>query len=377
MPVTLRGMTWDHRRAVRPLLGTASLFRARHPDIEVEWSTRPLSGFEFAPVDSLAGEYDLIVLDHPFMGEVAASRSLLPLDDILATCGDRFVGPSLETYHMGGMLWSVPVDAACQVAVSRPDLMQAVGASPPAVWADVVALGETSRRKGLCLAVGLKGVHGLMTFFTLMANLGAPCGLQPGSDFADSAVAREVLRLMRQLLAFCPTQVLDWNSIALHDQMMARDDLVYCPAVYCYATYAEADNRRPLRFHGLAGPNGHGGSAIGGAGLGVSALGRHRDAALTYARFAAEASAQMAFASHHGQPARLEAWEDNAINARFGGCYRETRSTIEASWIRPRHRGYLRFQAEGGNLIETHLRGDIAETALLGKLAESYARSFR
>ena len=48
---------------------------------------------------------------------------------------------------------------------------------------------------------------------------------------------------------------------------MARDDLVSCPAVCCYATYAERDQRKPLRFHDLPGPRGHGGSTIGGTGL--------------------------------------------------------------------------------------------------------------
>ena len=47
VPVRLRGITWDHRRAIDPLTRTMPLFRQRHPDIEIEWSSRPLSGFEF------------------------------------------------------------------------------------------------------------------------------------------------------------------------------------------------------------------------------------------------------------------------------------------------------------------------------------------
>ena len=82
-PVRLRGMTWSHRRAVDPLVETLASFQARHPGIEVEWSSRPLSGFEFTPVDVLAKSYDLIILDHPFMGAIAASRSLIALDDVV------------------------------------------------------------------------------------------------------------------------------------------------------------------------------------------------------------------------------------------------------------------------------------------------------
>ncbi len=366
--VKLRGVTWDHRRAVDPLAGTMAMFQAQYPHVEIEWHSRPLSGFEFASVDTLAADYDLIILDHPFAGAIAASHSLVPLDELLDKGESPFVGPSLDTYRMNGSLWAMPIDAACQVSVSRPDLMQGLGASVPSRWSEVLALGEAARRAGLWLAIGLKGVHGLMTFFTLMANMGSPCASQRDDAFADQRVAREVLAMMRDLLRLCPPNVLDCNSIELHDQMVRRDDLVFCPVVYCYATYAEADQRKPLRFHNLPGPRGHAGSTIGGTGLGVSAFSRHRKEALTYARFAAELATQLAFAGLHGQPAHKQVWEDADVNERFGGCYRDTRATIDACWIRPRFDGYLTLQARGGELVEAHLRGAIEETAMLDEL---------
>ena len=371
--VKLRGMTWDHRRAIDPLLGTMPMFQAKHPQVEITWSSRPLSGFEFTSVDALALEYDFIILDHPFIGAIAASQSLVPLDRIVAQAGDPFVGPSLDSYRMNGFLWALPVDAACQVSVSRPDLMQKLDATVPANWRELMGLGAKAKQQGLWLAIGLKGVHSLMTFFTLTANLGAPCATQRDKEFADRHTALEALALMRDLLQFCPPAGLDWNSIDLHDRMVERDDLVFCPAVYCYATYAEADQRRPLRFHDLPGPKGPAGSTIGGTGLGVSAHTRHLPEALAYAGFAIGAATQRAFASHHGQPARRDVWEDSAIDARLGGCFRATRATMEACWIRPRYKGYLEFQARGGELVEAHLRGQITADALLAELQRLHA----
>lgn len=371
--VKLRGMTWGHRRAIDPLLGTMPMFQAKHPHVEITWSSRPLSGFEFTSVDALALEYDFIILDHPFTGAIAASQSLVPLDRIVPQPGDPFVGPSLDSYRMNGCLWALPVDAACQVSVSRPDLMQKLGAAVPANWRELIGLGAKARRQGLWLAIGLKGVHSLMTFFTLMANLGAPCATQRDRAFADRHAAHEALALMRDLLRFSPPAGLDWNSIDLHDRMVERNDLVFCPAVYCYATYAEADQRRPLRFHDLPGPKGLAGSTIGGTGLGVSAHTRHLPEALAYAGFAMEATTQRAFASHHGQPAHRDVWEDSAIDARLGGCFRATRATMEACWIRPRYQGYLDFQARGGELVEAHLRDQITADALLAELQRLHA----
>lgn len=375
-PVRLRGMTWDHRRAIDPLMATRAMFAAQNPGIEIEWASRPLHGFEFTPVAELARQYDMIILDHPFCGDIAASKCLLPLDEALADAPRSvFVGPSLETYVYAGRTWAVPVDAACQVAVSRPDLMARLDASAPADWAALIDLGRRAARHGLKLAIGLRGVHSLMTFFTLCANLGTPCATSVGEPFADLPTARLALENLRELVALCPPEALDWNSIALHDVMVARDDLLFCPAVYCYATYAEADQRRPLRFHDFPGPRGCGGSTIGGTGLGISAHCRHPEAALTYARFAARADTQTAFAVNHGQPARLECWKDPAIDARFGGCYGNTLKTIEACWTRPRFAGYLGFQAKAGDLIERHLRGAIAAADLLDSLQRLFEES--
>jgi multiple sugar transport system substrate-binding protein len=180
---------------------------------------------------------------------------------------------------------------------------------------------------------------------------------------------------MRRLLSLCPAESLDWNSIELHDAMVARDDLVTCPAVYCYATYAESDQRKPLRFHDMPGPNGPAGSTIGGTGLGLSALRGAGAAALAYARFAASPEVQRLFAEHHGQPARREAWSDPAIDQRFGRCYSATLETMEACWTRPRFRGYLGFQAKAGDLIEHHLRGAMDEPTLLDRLQREFEAS--
>ncbi len=370
--VALRGITWDHRRAIDPLINTAAMFSGQNPGVAVEWSTRPLSGFEFTPVTDLARSFDLIILDHPFMGAVANSKCLLPLNGV---SGDdaMFVGASLDTYRMHGSVWALPVDAACQVAVSRPDLMQALGEEAPADWASLMKLGKQARSKGQWLAIGLKGVHSLMTFFTLMANLGAPCAVDWREVFADRGTARIALGLLRSLLELCPPQVLDWNSIALHDGMVRHDDLVFCPAVYCYATYAEADQRKPLQFSNLPGPAGHRGSTIGGTGLAVSATTQHPDAAMAYVRFAASEEVQRAFAAHHGQPAHVAIWNDPLIDKTFGGCFAKTRATMETCWIRPRYDGYLAFQEKAGTLVEAHLRGEIGAELLLDTLAQLHA----
>jgi multiple sugar transport system substrate-binding protein len=367
----LRGITWGHRRAIDPLKNSLSLFYSSHPEVEIHWSSRPLHSFEFTPIVDLAKDYDLIVFDHPFVGEIAADYSLQPLDELIPPESlTSFVGPSLESYRYADQLWAVPIDAACQVAVSRPDLMTKLGRPPPENWSELIAFGHNAAKYRLSLAIGLHGVHSLMTFFSLCANLGSPCAVEAHKLFVERDVAVHAIALLGELLEFCPKHCLDWSSIELHQAMTQRDDLVFCPAVYCYATYAEADHRRPLRFHNFPGPLGCRGSTIGGAGLGISAECRSMEAAIAYAEFASSLPAQMDFARNHGQPALTCVWKDDEINARFDGCFRATHNTIDESWIRPRYNGYLAFQAKAGNLIEKHLRGLSPANTLIDQLVE-------
>jgi multiple sugar transport system substrate-binding protein len=110
------------------------------------------------------------------------------------------------------------------------------------------------------------------------------------------------------------------------------------------------------------------GSTIGGTGIGLSVRCTEPAAALSYIRYLGSPATQKAFALNHGQPAHLDAWEDPAIDARFGGCFTSTLATMKAAWIRPRYAGYLKFQAMGGDLVEHHLRDEFSADQLLDRL---------
>ena len=181
---------------------------------------------------------------------------------------------------------------------------------------------------------------------------------------------------MRALIALCPAEALGWDSIALHEHMIADPGLVYCPAVYLYATYAEADQAVPLRFHDMPGlrRSDPSGSTLGGTGLGVSRSCRDPEAALAFAAYLLKPETQIGFTADHGQPARIEAWTDAAAGDRFGGAFAATLATMEASWIRPRYAGYLRFQAKAGDLIERHLRRELSRRDLLDRLLRLHER---
>jgi multiple sugar transport system substrate-binding protein len=131
-------------------VATAQAWADTHPNIVVSWEKRSLWAFGEGSLDNLAREYDLLVIDHPFIGLAAERGLFLPLDEHLppgflqelASCS---VGRSYESYTRDEHLWALPLDAACQVAASRPELLEAEGLSVPRRWQDVLELAPQAR----------------------------------------------------------------------------------------------------------------------------------------------------------------------------------------------------------------------------------------
>lgn len=252
----------------------------------------------------------------------------------------------------------LPIDAACQAAVYRRDRLGALGVAVPR---DISAVRELARRGRLACA--LHGVHALMTFFSRCVGLEGGPRAHPDTPLVEEQTGLAVLELLREIAIWCPPEALDWSSIACLEVMSARDDLLYCPFVYAYSTYAGpvrapapggAGTGGRLTFvdvpaERLGGPLG---SIVGGTGLAIFRAGRRPEVALDVAAFVTGRSAQRAMGRLGGQPARRSAWEDAGLDERFDGFYRGKRATIGQAYVRPRYPGYLGLQNEGGDLME-------------------------
>ena len=83
MPTLLRGITWNHTRGYGPMAATAQRWHELHPEVEIIWERRTLQAFADESITSLAQRFDLLVVDHPSMGEAAAHGLFLPLEQHL------------------------------------------------------------------------------------------------------------------------------------------------------------------------------------------------------------------------------------------------------------------------------------------------------
>src|SRR5215208_2374182 len=148
-PVELRGISWDHPRGHECMVATAKAYATLRPGVRIVWETRSLQDFADFPVQKLAESYDLLVIDHPFVGFAAADGCLLPLDEhidptVLADQDANSVGPSHRSYIYGGHQWALATDAAGHVSAYRPDLLAELGAVPR-TWEDLLAAAGARR----------------------------------------------------------------------------------------------------------------------------------------------------------------------------------------------------------------------------------------
>lgn len=346
--IPIRGLTWDHPRAYEGLDAETALFNDEQERINLTWDRHSLREFEEASITESARRYDLIILDHPFMGDVVSEECLvdlgqvMPLRTILSP--KNFVGPSLESYRYGGGLWAMPIDAACQTAAWRPDLIE----HPPTT---LDALRRLLGRSQISLAMACP--HAFMNFLCIAGMSGTEIdGSHEALMPREKAVV--ALELLREIASAIPDAAYGWSSIGALDALAASDRLAFCPMVFCFSTYAR-DARAGTRLRFSAPPltdrGGFSGSVAGGAGLAVSKSCPHLDAALTVVAFMADAASQLRCSLAGGQPARAETWRDAVANERNGGFFEDCRLTMERAQLRPRYAGYMELQNAAGHIL--------------------------
>jgi multiple sugar transport system substrate-binding protein len=374
LTITLKGMTWSHPRGYDPMVATAAAWQ-RQTGVGIAWDKRSLQDFESFPVEELARQYDLIVIDHPHVGQITAEGCLAPLDvedraDERAALAAGSVGQSYPSYNWDGRQWAFPIDAAAQVQAFRPDLVE----RPAEDWPQVVALARAGR-----LLLPMLPPHSLMTFFTLAANLGHPCA-SDGELLVDAQAGADVVGRLAELTALIAPSNFAMDPIAASEALAQSDATVaVMPYGYGYVSYAtEGFRAHRLAFTDIpaCGASGPSGSTLGGTGIAVSAFSQHREAATDYAYWVAGAEVQKGlYAASGGQPGHAAAWEDAAVNGATHDFYRDTRATLERAWMRPRHDGYMGFQAAASERLNAGLLNGEPAGSIVDSLNRMYGES--
>jgi multiple sugar transport system substrate-binding protein len=302
----LRGMTWDHPRGYDPMVATSEAYARAHPGVTITWERRSLQAFADRPISEMAETYDLMVIDHPHVGEVARQGNLLPLDGLrdgeMAALAAGSVGLSHPSYEFAGRQWALAIDTATPVAAMRPDRLDA----PPAVWSEVLTLARQGR-----VGFALIPINALMTFFGLARNLGYAVAAAP-DRLMERHQAAHVLDLMREIVALMNARCLTLDPIGIYEWMgRMADGPHYSPFGYGYTNYSRAGFcAYPLTFHDAPGVlrSDPSGTVLGGTGIAISAFTQHPGVAVDYAFWIAGAECQRGlFTASGGQPGHAAA----------------------------------------------------------------------
>ncbi len=379
--IRLHGMAFDHPRNVGPLRASAREYGLRHPEVEVSWDARSLKDFEEYPVEKLTDRYDLIVIDHPFVGTGVEKGVLVPLDEYapeeyLIDQRENSVGPSYASYSWQDHQWALAIDAAAQVSAYRPDLLDEMGFRVPRTLEEVLELAD-ALPSGTKMGLPLNPTHSYCTFVSLCANLAGCCPWDEAGEAASYA-AEEALAYLNKLAQAAHGACLELDPIQLLNMMTCSEEVVYSPFLFGYCSYALPGFAPHLvRFTNIPSSQEEPtGSILGGVGLAVSAHSEHRQAAVDYALSVASADFQKGlYFQNGGQPGYRKAWISPEVNERSSGFFRDTLRTLDLAYVRPRHPGYPAFQERAGELVHRFLRDGASGRETVDGLMRLYEKT--
>ena len=378
--VLLRGITWNHSRALPPLVATAQRFEEQHPGVRIQWEKRTLHEFGHADITTLADHFALLVIDHPMAGDAETTGALTDLHPLLSSeeredLQQDSMGPSFASYVYHNKLYALPIDAAAPAASLRPDLLNQCGLEEPKVWADVISLARLGWVRMPAFSADL-----FLNFMGLCVSLGSAVADSP-EHLVDHEIGARCLEQLHELAALMPDEIYRMNPIALYERMADEDTIAYCPFAYTYSNYSRngfgakhiqfsnpvaLDKDTPMR------------TVLGGTGIAISAGCKDTALALEYSLFVAGHTCQRTlYGICGGQPARRSTWHDPLLNQISDDFFSRTAASIETAYVRPRYPGYVGLQERAGEAIVEYCRHHGNTQKTLQQIDALYRASLR
>lgn len=377
--IVLKGITWGHSRGYSPLVAYSQRFSEMYPGVEVIWKKRTLQEFADYPIEKLTDQYDLLIIDHPWVGCAAATGCVLPLEEYLSKPYlenqlQNSTGASHLSYFYEGHQWALSVDAAAPAASYREDLFKKNHAALPSDWSDLIYLAKKGKVAAPAIPIDL-----LMNFYMFCMVHGKE-PFTGDEEVIDAETGLKALETMRELYSRIDKKMFSCDPIAIAELMTKTDDYWYCPFAYGYSNYSrEGYAKNVLHYTSLVEFNGRRlRSTIGGTGIAVSAFSNHKEWALKFAEEIASENCQASFyVQHGGQPGHKKAWLNREANQLCNDFFKNLLPVMENGYMRPRYNGYLYFQDHAGEPLQHYLLQGGNPLQALKKMNHFYQQSLQ
>lgn len=376
--IKLKGITWDHARGFNPLVGTTAEFIKEHPEISIEWSKRTLAEFGDFPVEKLAENYDLLLIDHPFTGEASAKNLYVNLEQYLTKeqigiVEKNSIGKTYESYIYDDKVLALPVDAAALVSSVRGDLIEQMGLATPKCMEEVFDLAK-KLPNGKYIDVALCHID----IWCVLLSL---CGASGGQDFFHLEkgfpidLAIEQIAKIRELAKISYHNAYRLNPIQILDKMAQENEVVYSPYLFGYVNYSvEGNYKHIVEFYDA--PLWEGAKTqtiLGGVGIAISTFSKYPKEAAQYIEYVTRPEIQKGlYFQKDGQPAHYNAWNDEENNKVANDFFKNTLNTIEQAYVRPRVPKWNQFQESGSLYLWEAVQNGTSAKEIVEKLDQLY-----
>lgn len=375
--IVLNGITWGHSRGITPLLAASQRYSELNPDVEIRWKKRTLQEFADFPIEKLTPQYDLLIIDHPWVGCAAATNCVLPLDEYLpaAYLQDQLnnsVGYSHQSYNYDSKQWALAIDAATPVASYRKDLFDRSEITVPQTWHGLIALAKTG-----VVAMPAIPIDMLMNFYSF-------CIAHGQTPFANEEVIIDketgiaAIETMKELYGLLDKKMFSCNPIAVAELMSSTDDYWYCPFAYGYSNYSRTGYAKKLLHYKdvVTFNNQKIQTTIGGTGLSVSSFSKHKETAIDFAAMVVSPECQRTlYVQHGGQPGHRAAWLDEDANQLTHNFFTNVLPAMDNGYVRPRYNGYLHFQDHAGLPLQKCITENGSAVKALNEMNQIYQQS--
>ena len=376
--IVLNGITWGHSRGITPLLAVSQRYTELNPGVEIHWKKRTLQEFADFPIEKLTKEYDLLIIDHPWIGCAAATDCVLALNEYLPKeyLDDQLensVGYSHLSYNYNNSQWALAIDAATPVASFRKDLFEKNNVTLPQTWQELISLAKLGK-----VAIAGIPIDMLMNFYmTCIAQGTTP--FENEEEIIDEATGIKAIEMLRELYSAVDKKMFSCNPIIVAELMTTTDNYWYCPFAYCYSNYSRVGYAANLlTYTDVVSFNGKKlQTTIGGTGLAVSAFSKHKEIAVDFASMAVSGECQRTmYVQHGGQPGHLSAWLDKEANVLTNNFFKNVLPVMKNGYVRPRYNGYLHFQDHAGTPLQKCIMNNENSKIALNEMNKIYRDSF-
>ncbi|MBP6432625.1 MAG: extracellular solute-binding protein [Ferruginibacter sp.] len=373
----LKGITWGHSRGITPLLAASQRYNELHPDVEINWTKRTLQEFADSPIEKLTHHYDLLIIDHPWVGCAAATQCVLPLNEYLSNeylqdQASNSVGYSHQSYNYNNKQWALAIDAATPAASYRKDLFSKNNIALPQTWNDVIELAKMGK-----VAVPAIPIDLLMNFYTFcIANGKIP--FENDDEVIDMQTGLQAIETMMELYSLVDEKMFEYNPIKVAELMSNTDDFWYCPFAYCYTNYSRSGYAKNVLHYAnvVTYNNTKLQTTIGGTGLAVSAFSEYKNIAVDFAKMVCSNNFQKTmYVQNGGQPGHKAAWLNEEANLLTHNFFKNILPVMENGYVRPRYNGYLHFQDYAGDSLQKCLLNQLSPIDTLNTMNTIYRQS--